>query len=110
MKQTIQEKWNNNVIYIIPQNSNILAKGQIEQIFNLLNKIANKNKNENFSMMPKLTNIELATGEIVEAIPVTNFKKGEVSVLGIFAYDYTKIKYEEVKSVLEKNYNSLLLN
>ena len=97
LKNELTEK---NIIWVTPENENLLYPGVLESIFTELTKVAEKNKNENFNMMPKLLNIRLITDEIVEGIANANFKCGQIELLGIFLYDYTKIKYEDVKSIL----------
>lgn len=99
-----------NIIWVTPENENILQDGQLEAIFELLCSTAEKNKNENFNMMPKLTNVRLVSNEIVEAVANVNFKKGDIELIGIFIYDYTKITYEEVKFILQKHFNVNSLN
>lgn len=99
-----------NIIWVTPENENILYPGQLDAILHLLCGIAERDKNTNFNMMPKLTNIRLVTNEVVEAVANANFKKGQVELMGIFLYDYTKIKYEEVKSIMQKHFNVHFLN
>ena len=99
-----------NIIWVTPENENILYPGQLDVILDLLCGIAKRDKNQNFNMMPKLTNIRLVSNEVVEAVANANFKKGNVELIGIFLYDYTKIKYEEVKSILQKHFNVHFLN
>ena len=96
MEQLVKELKLKNIIWINPENVNILYPGQFDSILDLLDGIAKRNKNENFNMMPKLTDVRLITNEVVEAVVNANFKKGNIELLGIFIYDYTKIKYEEV--------------
>ena len=110
MKQLIKELKTKNIIWVTPENENILYPGQLEAILDLLAGIAEKNKKENFGMMPKITNVRLSSNEVVEAVANANFKKGSVELMGIFLYDYTKIKYEEVKYLLQKHFNVNLLN
>ena len=99
-----------NIIWVTPENENILYPGQLDVILDLLCGIAKRDKNQNFNMMPKLTNIRLVSNEVVEAVANANFKKGNVELIGIFLYDYTKIKYEDVKSILQKHFNVHFLN
>ncbi len=102
LKKELREK---NIIWVSPETENILAVGQLDEIFELLKKIAFKYNKEDLNMMPKLQNIELITGEVVEAVANANFKKGNIELMGIFLYDYTKIKYEAVKFILQKHFN-----
>ena len=110
MKALQTELKRKNIIWVTPENEKILYPGQLDAILDLLCGIAEREKNQNFNMMPKLTNIRLVSNEVVEAVANANFKKGNVELMGIFLYDYTKIKYEEVKSILQKHFNVHFLN
>lgn len=110
MKELETELNVKNIIWITPENEYILHDGILKQIFDLLCGIARRDRNKIFGMMPKLTDVRLVTNEVVEAVAVVNFKMGIVEVMGIFLYDYTKIKYEEVKSILQKHFNVEPLN
>jgi len=97
-----------NVYEITPNDTEIFADGAIEQILVGLKKIGKKYRKETFNMMPKLTNVKLKTGESVEAIAVTDFRKGKVSLIAIYLYDYTQTEYKELYNVLQsskKQYN-----
>lgn len=103
MKLLQEELKENNILWITPESENIFQNGQLEQIFALLTHIANKNKDENFGMMPQLTNVKLITGEVCEAVASANFKKGKIELIGIFLFDPTKINYKKVRSILERH-------
>lgn len=104
MEQLFKELEANNIICVTPENENILMPDQLQQIFGLLTSTALKYKDENFNMMPKLQNITLASGEVFEGVANANFKQGMVELLGIYIYDSTKIKYENVKGILQKHF------
>jgi hypothetical protein len=110
MKALLSELKRKNIIWITPKNKNILYPGQLNIILDLLSAIAERDKDENFNMMPKLINVRLASNEVVEAVANANFKKGVVELLGIFLYDCTKIKDEEVRSILQKHSHIHFLN
>ena len=99
-----------NVYWVTPNEAHLLAKGEIDKIFDLLKGISNKNPNDNFNMMPKVINVHLSSGEVCEGIANANFKKGNIEVMGIFLYDQTKLKYEELYNVLRRHLNPQVLN
>jgi len=103
LEKELKEK---NILWINPAEKNVFAEGKLEEIFNLLVGISLKYKDTTFSMMPKLVNVGLVTGEVVEAVVCANFIYGTVEVMGIFLYDYTKFSYETVKSILQKYFNA----
>lgn len=110
MKELLKELKQSDIHWITPETEDVFAEGQLDQVFDSLNRIALKNKKENFNMMPKIVDIELVTGEVVEAVANANFKQGTVELIGIFIYDYTKNSYENVKSILQRHFNVQFYN
>ena len=104
MKELEKELDRKNIHWVTPETESIFADGQMEQIFDSLANVALKYKGQNFNMMPRLTNVALITGEVVEAVVNANFKCGDIEVLGIFIYDYTKISFNEVYGILQKHF------
>ena len=99
-----------NVYWITPDEEQIFADGEMGRIFDLLKVIANKNPSDNFNMMPKIVNVHLSTGEVCEGIANANFIQGNIELIGVFLYDYTKLKYEILYSGLQSYFNPKRLN
>ena len=101
-KNQLREK---SVIWITPENEYLIKRDCLPTILELMANIGLKRKNENFGMMPKITGVELVTGEVVEAVGAANYKHSDMELYGIFVYDYTKITYDEVKIILQNHFN-----
>lgn len=101
---------NKGIIWVTPENEKILADGQLEIIMDLIFGLSQKYKNESFSMSPKLTNVKLISGEVVEAVAVANFINGNTELMGIFLYDYTKQSYDSVRGIVQDYFKINSLN
>jgi hypothetical protein len=108
MNELLKELKKLNVYWITPGQEQIFAQGELQRIFELLQIISNKYPEENFNMMPKLVNVHLCTGEVCEGIVNANFRKGEIEIMGIYIYDYTKVKYELLYSILQSYFTPKL--
>jgi len=106
MKGLMNELQKMNVHLVTPEQENILANGELDKIFEALKGISNKYPNENFNMLPKLVNVRLVTGEVCEAIANANFLNGNIELMGIYLYDYTKLKYEELYAILQSYFKT----
>lgn len=110
MKEFLELLKSKNIIRVTPVNQDILYPGVQRQIFKNLESVAKKYKKESFGMMPRMGNIRLISGEVVEAVVNANFRKGKFELIDIYLYDYTKIKYDEVKALVQQHYKIHLLN
>jgi hypothetical protein len=99
-----------NIIWVTPENEDIIADGYLENIMDGLVGIAQKYSTESFSMSPKLTDIKLISGEVVEAVAFANFIQGKIELMGIFLYDYTKQNYDAVKRIVQDYFHINSLN
>ncbi len=93
------------IIWVTPENEYVIKSDCLPNILELMANIGLKRKNENFGMMPKITGVELITGEVVEAVGAANYNNSDMELYGIFLYDYTKITYEKVKHILQNHFN-----
>ena len=93
-----------NVYWINNTNEEMLADGELKNIVELLMSLAKKYPDESFNMLPLLKYVHLATGEVCNAIAGATFLKGKVvGLIGIFAYDPTKMRAEDLRTLIKKH-------
>lgn len=109
-QQFLIELKKRNIIWVTPDNEEIIQEDALNEIFNVLTEYASTNKNKSFGALQRINNVRLVTNEVVEAVVAANYVNGAIQIFGIFLYDYTTTKYADVKALVSNNFWVQTLN